>query len=131
MDFPGIYYFKQLKTDLHVTISYSSKYFSFMILNLTCNFRLFCDFCVCVRVLSPVQLFVTPWTTARQVLLSMEFSRQEYWSELPFPSPGGISWPKDQTCVSCIGRQILLSLCHLGSLRARIMAVLFYLCIQY
>ena len=32
-------------------------------------------------------LFATPWTVARQVPLSMEFSRQEYWSGLPFPSP--------------------------------------------
>ena len=38
-------------------------------------------------VLSNVQLFVTPWTVAHQALLSMEFSRQEYWSELPFPTP--------------------------------------------
>ena len=38
-------------------------------------------------VLSHVQLFVTPWTVAYQAPLSMEFSRQEYWSELPFPSP--------------------------------------------
>ena len=30
---------------------------------------------------------VTPWTAARQARLSMGFSRQEYWSELPFPSP--------------------------------------------
>ena len=32
--------------------------------------------------------FVTPWTVACQALLSMEFSRQEYWSGLPFPTPG-------------------------------------------
>ena len=32
-------------------------------------------------------LFVTLWTVARQAPLSMGFSRQEYWSELPFPSP--------------------------------------------
>ena len=32
---------------------------------------------------------VTPWTAARQPPLSMDFSRQEYWSGLPFPSPGG------------------------------------------
>ena len=38
--------------------------------------------------LSRVQLFATPWPVARQALLSMEFSRQEYWSELPFSSPG-------------------------------------------
>ena len=35
-----------------------------------------------------VQLFQTPWTVACQALLSMQFSRQEYWSGLPFPSPG-------------------------------------------
>ena len=34
--------------------------------------------------------FATPWTVARQGPLSMEFSRQEYWSGLPFPSPGGL-----------------------------------------
>ena len=32
--------------------------------------------------------FVTPWTIACEASLSMEFSRQEYWSRLPFPSPG-------------------------------------------
>ena len=35
-------------------------------------------------------LFVTPWTVAHQAPLSMGFSRQEYWSGLPFPSPGSI-----------------------------------------
>ena len=43
--------------------------------------------------LSHVQLFVTPWTVARQVLLSMEFSRQEFWSGLPFSSPGDLPDP--------------------------------------
>ena len=38
-------------------------------------------------VLSRDQLFVTPWVVARQAPLSMEFSRQEYWSELPCPPP--------------------------------------------
>ena len=33
--------------------------------------------------------FATPWTIALQAPLPMEFSRQEYWSGLPFPSPGG------------------------------------------
>ena len=37
---------------------------------------------------SCTQLFVTPWTAAHQSPLSMGFSRQEYWSGLPFPSPG-------------------------------------------
>ena len=35
--------------------------------------------------------FTTPWTVARQAPLSMGFSRQEYWSGLPFPSPGDLS----------------------------------------
>ena len=41
---------------------------------------------VCAQTLSHIWLFVTPWTVAHQAPLSMEFSRQEYWSELPFPS---------------------------------------------
>ena len=36
---------------------------------------------------------VMPWTVARQAPLSMEFSRQEYWSGLPFPSPGNLLYP--------------------------------------
>ena len=36
---------------------------------------------------SYVQVFVTPWTVAHQASLFMAFSRQEYWSGLPFPSP--------------------------------------------
>ena len=35
--------------------------------------------------------FVTPWTIAHQAPLSMGFSRQEYWSRLPFPPPGDLS----------------------------------------
>ena len=42
---------------------------------------------------SCVQLFATPWTVAPQPLLSMEFSRQEYWSGLPFPPPGALPNP--------------------------------------
>ena len=37
--------------------------------------------------------FVTPQTIAHQALLSMEFSKQEYWSGLPFPSPGDLPDP--------------------------------------
>ena len=40
-----------------------------------------------------VQLFVIPWTVAHHAPLSMEFSRQEYWSGLPFPSPECLSNP--------------------------------------
>ena len=50
--------------------------------------------CVCcAQLLSCAQLFVTPWTVAPQVPLSMEFSRQEYWSGLPFLSPGNLPDP--------------------------------------
>ena len=40
--------------------------------------------------LSLICLFATPWMVARQAPLSMEFSRQEYWSGLPFPPPGDL-----------------------------------------
>ena len=40
-----------------------------------------------MKSLSHVQLFATPWTVAYHTPLSMGFSRQEYWSGLPFPSP--------------------------------------------
>ena len=43
-----------------------------------------------VQSLSHVQLFVTPWTAARQASLSVGFPRQEYWSRLTFPSPGDL-----------------------------------------
>ena len=40
-----------------------------------------------VKLLSCIQFFATPWSAASQASLSMGFSRQEYWSGLPFPSP--------------------------------------------
>ena len=46
-----------------------------------------------VKLLSHIRLFATPWTVAYQALLSMGFSRQEYWSGLPFPSPGDFPDP--------------------------------------
>ena len=42
------------------------------------------------QMLNHVQLFVTPWTIALQIPLSMEFSQQEYWSGLPFLPPGDL-----------------------------------------
>ena len=41
-----------------------------------------------------VRLFVTLWAVAYQAPPSMEFYRQEYWSELPFPSPGNLPNPR-------------------------------------
>ena len=49
--------------------------------------------CVCARTLSCVGLFATSWTITHQAPLSMEFSRQEYRSGLPFPSPGDLHDP--------------------------------------
>ena len=46
-----------------------------------------------VKSLSHVQLFATPWTVAYEAPGSMGFSRQEYWSGLPFPSPGDLPDP--------------------------------------
>ena len=46
---------------------------------------------VCAQLFSHAWLSVIPWTIARQTPLSMEFSRQEYWSGLPFHSPGDLS----------------------------------------
>ena len=61
-------------------------------------------FHMCVRVcaLSHVQLLVIPQTVAHQVLQSMGFSRQEYWSGVPFPPPGDLPDPgiKPSRCVS-------------------------------
>ena len=45
------------------------------------------------QLLSHIQLFATLWTVARQVPLSTGFSWQEYWSRLPFPSPGDLPIP--------------------------------------
>ena len=67
-----------------------------------------------VLLLSYIWLSATPWTVSCQAPLSMEFSRQEYRSELPFPSPGNRSNPGSkpgfQHC-----RQILYHLSHQGS----------------
>ena len=50
-----------------------------------CNMGVYVHACI-----SQVHLFATPQTSAFQVPLFMEFSRQEYWSGLPFPSPGDL-----------------------------------------
>ena len=64
--------------------------------------------------LSHARLFVTALTVAHQAPLSMEFSRQECWNRLPFPTPGDLPdlgiRPSDQTyisCSSCFARQII------------------------
>ena len=47
----------------------------------------------CPQSFTHVRLSATPWTVACQAPLPMKFSRQEYWSRLPFPSPGDLSNP--------------------------------------
>ena len=56
-----------------------------------------------VKSLSRVQLFVTPWTVAYQAPPSMGFSRQEYWSGLPFPYKNVILVTKMFHIVFCQG----------------------------
>ena len=58
-------------------------------LNLICQ-----TFFLLAQSLSRVQFFVTPWTMARQAPLAIEFSRQEYWSGVPFPTPGDLPDPR-------------------------------------
>ena len=47
-----------------------------------------------MKLFSHVRLFVTPWTVAYHAPPSVEFSRQEYWSGLPFPSPENLPHPE-------------------------------------
>ena len=51
-----------------------------------------------------VRLFATLWTVAHKAPLSMEFSRQEYWGGLPFPSPGALPNPWIKTVSHVAGR---------------------------
>ena len=55
--------------------------------------RIYVCMCACVCVLSLLRLFVTPWTTAHQVTLYMEFSRQQCWSRMSFPNTGDLPHP--------------------------------------
>ena len=59
------------------------------------------------------QLFVTPWTVACQVPMSMEFSMQEYWSGFPVPSPENLPQPEIQTVLLlCLVIQSCPTLCN-------------------
>ena len=74
-----------------------------------------------MKLLSHVRLFATPWTVAYQAPQSMGFSRQEYWSGLPFPSPGDLCNPSPAIELGfphC--RQTLYHLSYQGSLRTAI-----------
>ena len=58
-----------------------------------CKYMYICIYACTLSHFSSIWLSVTPWTVACQVPLSMRFSRQEYWSELPCPPPGDIPSP--------------------------------------
>ena len=68
--------------------------------------------------ISHIRLFVTPWTVAHQVPLSMGFSRQEHWSRLPCPLPGGLpDLVTESSAMSlALARWVLYHQHHLGGL---------------
>ena len=70
--------------------------------------------CVCALFLSHVRLFATPWTVAHQAPLSVEFSRKEYWSGLPFPPSGDLPDPGLEPA-SPVWQVDFLPLSHPGS----------------
>ena len=75
--------------------------------------------CVCVHLLQLCLTLGDTWTVSHHATLSTGFSRQEYWSELPFPSQGESSRPRDQTSslLCLLHWQVdALPLSHLGSL---------------
>ena len=78
-----------------------------MALHLTCLTLLMPSELLRACVLSHVWLFATPWTVACQTPLSMGFSRQEYWSRLPFPPPGDLPNPGIEPTSSALERQVL------------------------
>ena len=59
--------------------------------------------------------FATPWTIARQAPSSMGFSRHEYWSGLPLPSPGDLPNPGVEPQVSCIASRFFFTAKPLGT----------------
>ena len=75
--------------------------------------------CSSVCMHSVMSNFATPWSVTHQALLSMEFSRQDYWSGLPFPPPGDVPKPEVKPAslaspalageffINCITREVL------------------------
>ena len=71
-------------------------------------------YCCCCLVAKLCPAFTTPWIIVLQVPLSMGFPRQEYWSVLPFPSPGDLPDPGIKPTSSALQADSLL-LSHQGS----------------
>ena len=76
---------------------------------------------------SRVQLFATPWTVAHQAPVSLGFSRQEYWSGLPFPLPGDLPDPGTERAPllspALAGRFFTASTTHSRGLKYNLMSV--------
>ena len=70
---------------------------------------------LCVQSVSRISLFASPWTAGCQAPLSMEFSRQEYWSKLPFPVSGDLLEPGIRPPCRLNWQADSSPVCHLGS----------------
>ena len=94
---PNLYfqaYFSLLSISIRSSAHWlANRVLAFLLLILFIQFYLSTIFPVYACTRHPVQLFVTPWTVTHQAPLSMEFSRQEYWSRLTFTSPGDLLSP--------------------------------------
>ena len=64
---------------------------------------------IVVKSLSGVQFFATLWTVAQQAPLSMECSRHEYWSEMPFPPPGDLPDPGIEPAPSALAGEFFIT----------------------
>ena len=84
-----------------------------------------------MKLLSHVRLFVTPWTVAHQTPPSMGFSRQEYWSGLPFPSPGDLPDPGIEPRSPALRADALLSQLPGNSIYMRRYTVLVFFFLTY
>ena len=111
-----VYLTRLLLTDIWViyrllTAVNTSVCWMYVFMSLRCTPRtgisVLCSLCSAAQL---CWLCATPWTAAHQAPLSMEFSRQEYWSELPFPPPGDLPNPgiePESLESSCTGRWII------------------------
>ena len=98
----------------------------------------------CTCLLSCVQLFVTPWTIAHQVPLSIILSRQNYWSGLPCPTPGEFPNPEIEPTLSASlewtgglfttelpGKPVMVHICVYSAFPEGIMRLIIYLYFLY
>ena len=96
--------------------SYPSLWYIYYLTDINYETRKFSPHCLwyslSVCVLSCVLHFAIPWTVARCAPLSMEFSRQEYWSRLPFPTPGDLLHPGVKSTSSALQQADSLPLSH-------------------